>query len=64
MALFHIQDADRPGYVVADSLEEALSKWRTAVAEENADGEMVEPPDGVSHVCSASDLIVYYSWEG
>lgn len=61
MPLFHVQDSDRPGYVIAMNYSEAESKWRAAVANEN-DGDDCGPPDGIALVCDDSDLIVEDDW--
>lgn len=63
MPLFHIQDADRPAYVVAETYGEAEAKWRAAVANEN-DGDDCGPPQGIALVCDDSDLIVEHDWLG
>lgn len=59
MKLFHVQDADRPMYVVAKGWEDALSKWRRVIRAENPDLEPDEPidPAGVALVCDEDDLI-------
>jgi hypothetical protein len=58
--LFNVQDRDRPAFVIAHTFEEALSKWKVAVAEENAtDSEYEEvPPAGIMHVCDGDELII------
>lgn len=61
MALFHIQDADRPAYVVAKTYAEAERKWRAAVAAEN-DGDDGGPPAGIYLVCDDRELIVDHDW--
>lgn len=60
MPLFHVQDDDRPAYVVADDFTEAIEKWRHAVAADN-DGECFGP-DGVSMICDDNELIVDQEW--
>lgn len=60
MPLFHIQDDDRPAFVVADNFVEALRKWESAVADEN-DGEAFDP-EGISHIADDTDLIVDTDW--
>lgn len=55
--LFHVQDPDRPAFVIADSFEHALAKWKAVVAFENEGADM-PPPQGVMHVCSAEELII------
>ena len=57
MPLFHIQDDDRPAWVVAPNYADALSKWSTAVAKENQ-GEIGPPPNGIQFVCDDAELIV------
>lgn len=61
MALFHIQDADRPAYVVAKTYAEAERKWRAAVAAEN-DGDDGGPPQGIALMCDDRELIVEHDW--
>lgn len=58
MKLFHVQDSDRPMYVVAENWEKALRKWRNCVAAENegTDPEDHEP-SGIQYVCDEDDLI-------
>ena len=61
MPLFHIQDNDRPGYVVAETYAEAESKWRKAVLNEN-DGEDYGPPNGITLICTNRELMVEDNW--
>lgn len=61
MPLFHVQDDDRPGYVVANDYAEAIRKWSAAVLRENDDVD-TGPPRGVSIVCDDRDLIVFDDW--
>ena len=61
MPLFHIQDSDRPGYVVAKTYAAAEKKWRSAVLREN-DGEDYGPPDGICLICQDSELLVDDNW--
>lgn len=57
--LYHVQDADRPMYVVASSFQEALDTWTAYIAGENdMKVEDVEGPNGVSLICNGGDLIV------
>ncbi len=58
--LFNVQDSDRPAFVIAHTFEEALSKWKVAVAEENATDSKYEevPPAGIMHVCDGDELII------
>lgn len=59
MKLFHVQDSDRPLYIVADDFSAAVTRWRQVILAEN-EGEF-EPgelpdPDGVSLVCDDDEL--------
>ena len=60
MPLFHVQDCDHPAWVVASDFQEAIDKWRRAVANEN-EGEC-HGPDGASLVCHDTELIVTQDW--
>lgn len=55
MPLYHVQDDDRPMYVVANSFSHAISKWKDVIMEEN-DGEASDPK-GVCLICEDDDLI-------
>lgn len=50
VALFHVQDGDRPMYVIASDWGCALAKWRAQIINENPDcfdaGEQPQP-DGI-----------------
>jgi hypothetical protein len=61
MPLYHVQDKDRPGYVVAATFHEALFKWGKAVAKENGNV-LSDPPEGVSMICDDDELIVANDW--
>lgn len=54
MKLYHVQDGDRPMWVVADDFEHAARRWRCQVAKEDPDERAgpddVEGPDGVTLV--------------
>lgn len=56
MPLFHVQDPDRPMWVVAMNWQEAIDRWRDVIASEN-DGEVGDEPDGIQFVCDDDDLI-------
>lgn len=59
MNLYHIQDSDRPLWIVAASWSAALSTWKQDVAQENdMDPNEVEEPQGITLVCEAHELIV------
>jgi len=56
--LYHVQDADRPMWVVASNWNAALAKWKHVIAEENEQKpEEVSEPQGIQLVCEANDLI-------
>lgn len=62
MPLFHVQDNDRPMWVVAPTFSHALEKWAHVIAKENGyeDAGIVlaeNPPLGVNHVCDDNDLL-------
>lgn len=49
--LYHVQDSDRPMYVVADGWQDAVDRWRAQIAAENPDSDCSEDqPDGVTLV--------------
>ena len=58
--LYHVQDADRPMWVVAGTYGDAVEIWKRHIAPENkclpAD---IEDPLGISLVCEANDLILF-----
>lgn len=60
MRLFHVQDGDRPLYVVAETFEEAHGKWESVIRAENEmdASEDCEMPDGISCVCDKTDLVL------
>lgn len=61
MPLFHIQDNDRPAWVVADDWNHAIKKWEKALVLEYGEDEMeggIEPPLGIQLVCEDRELIV------
>jgi hypothetical protein len=59
MPLFHIQDADRPMFVIDENYKDALEYWREAMAIENeCQTSEVEEPLGIKFVCSNNDLII------
>lgn len=57
MPLYHIQDADRPAWIVAASFAEALARYELAVSAEN-DGDKGSPPRGIQHVADDDEIIV------
>lgn len=57
--LYHVQDDDRPMYVIAESYGEAVKKWKEFVAEENElNIEEIDDPSGVLAICREDDLIL------
>lgn len=64
MAMYRIQDADRPALVHATSYGEAVDKWKRACASEDDEltPEQVEDPAGVECVCDDTDLILEDGW--
>lgn len=60
MPLFHVQDADRPMYVIGDSYHEAIQAWLHIIAIENEmDVGDVEPPLGINYLCPDDELITF-----
>jgi hypothetical protein len=57
MPLFHVQDSDRPLWVVAKDWSDAIQQWKQQIAHEN-DGDISEP-QGVQYVCDNDDLLIY-----
>ena len=55
MQLFHVQDCDRPLYVVARDWTEALAVWQWVIADENPGCDQ-EQPDGIQFVAGSNDL--------
>lgn len=60
MPLYHVQDADRPLYVVAKDWATAIDAWRQQIREEN-DGDDGDEPLGVNLVCDDNELNIYGS---
>ena len=58
MPLYHVQDSDRPCWVVAASWNDALAQWRTLIAKENDDSDDADP-QGIAYVCDNDELIIY-----
>jgi hypothetical protein len=58
MPLYHIQDVDRPMWVIASGYGHAVSKWKTLVAKENEIKESeVEDPETVDFICYDDEII-------
>ncbi len=64
MRLYLVQDSDRPLYVTANTMGEAVRKWQRKIFEENSgeyeDMANVEEPQGVQLICEENELL----WEG
>ena len=55
--LYHVQDNDRPMYVLGKDYSEALSKWRKLVADEN-DGDPGEDAQGICLIANADEILL------
>ena len=58
MPLFHIQDDDRPLYVVAHDYNQAVAKWQKIVKDENDDIEEPILPKAVALIADDHDLVI------
>lgn len=59
MPLFHVQDPDRPMYVVAATYGEAVDRYLRLVADENElPVKDCDLPQGVQFVCDDEDLLL------
>jgi hypothetical protein len=62
MPLYHVQDADRPLWVIATSMADAVSTWKDQIVYEDPENypkpEDVEEPQGVTLICGVDDLIL------
>lgn len=59
MPLYHIQDGDRPMYVIALSWQGALTAWQNIVARENKGTLPFEhDPQGISFIADDADIII------
>ena len=60
--LYHVQDHDRPMWVVAESYQDAVDRWKEKIAEENPEDcptkDDVEDPQGVQFVCDDDELLL------
>jgi len=65
MPLFHVQDNERPAYVIAKDYGEACSKWKMAIAKENDidPQEIIDEPMGIAYLSDDTDLIVENDWK-
>jgi hypothetical protein len=62
MKLYHVQDGDRPMWVVADSYAMAVERWKEKVSDENPldcpTKLDVGDPDGVTLVCDEDEVLL------
>lgn len=62
MALYYVQDDDRPMYVVASDWQGALDAWKEVICKENEitleDLEETGGPNGIQLICPQSEVIV------
>lgn len=59
MPLYHVQDPDRPLWVVAKNYQDAIDKWKRVIAVENDDDlDAVDDPQGIAHICDDNELII------
>ena len=54
MPLYHVQDADRPLWIVAPDWSSAIATWKLVI--ENENGGESNDPDGVSLICDDDDM--------
>lgn len=55
MNLYHVQDGDRPMYVVAQTYGDAVRRWQAQIGIENECGD-AEEPKGVALIAEGSDV--------
>ena len=59
MNLYHVQDNDRPMWVLANDYGEAVVKWKLRMAQEDQIAlNDVADPEGVQFICYADELIL------
>lgn len=59
MPLFHVQDSDRPFYIVAKDYSQAEFVWKKIIAKENEISvEDVCSPRGIHFVCDDMELVL------
>lgn len=57
MPLFHVQDSDRPLFIIADDMQAAIERWRDVVEYEN-EGERPDWPEGVHYIADDDEIAV------
>jgi hypothetical protein len=67
LSLYHVQNSDRPMFVVAEDWNGAAERWAQLIAEEDCCtveelGDDIKP-DGVAMVCDADDLLLQQAGE-
>ena len=60
MPLYHVQDSERPAFIVADTFHDALTKW-THAYEAECDAE-VEQPISITCVAENDEIIIGDQW--
>ena len=59
MALFKVQDYQRPLFIVAKNYKMAELIWKATIAKElKISTDQVCPPDGIAFICYDSELIL------
>ena len=61
MALYKIQDDDRPAFVLAETFEGALAAYALACKDEN-DGDAGDLPKGITHIADDTDIVINGKW--
>lgn len=57
--IYHIQDPDRPMWVISESYQDAIKQWKEFVAQENdTPVAEVDDPAGVHLVCQHDELLI------
>lgn len=65
MSLYRIQDDDRPMWVVAESSNDAIDRWRRVLKHENPGYDMSgDEPNGIEMVCCSTELLGDHSTFG
>lgn len=58
LKLFHVQDGDRPMWVIAKDWKHAADLWRELLSKENESDCSEEEPYGIQLVCESNELIL------
>lgn len=65
MPLYHVQDSDRPMFVIAANYQAAVKRWETLIALENeCEPDGIEPPQGIAHVADDNDILIASDYMG